>query len=154
MADCRLQLRRADSKFHAEARALGAVSCRCALAVAFLILGACASGSETPGVPWLLGATVRSLAGAPPTPADFHAAPVKVSETLKFTAIAAGADHTCAIAGDGDTYCWGSNRYQQLGSAVLTETCSNGRLSCSSTPVRLEDAPRFTALAASIWGTC
>ncbi len=141
------------SKYHAEPRRHGGVGRCCALVVLFLLSG-CASGSETPGAAWLLGATVRSLAGVPPTPADFYAAPVKVSETLKFTAIAAGADHTCAIAVDGDTYCWGSNQYRQLGSAVLTETCSNGRLSCSSTPVRLEAAPRFTALAASMWGTC
>jgi hypothetical protein len=87
-----------------------------------------------PSVPWLLGANIRSLAGAPPTPPDFYAAPVSVSETLKFTAITAGADHTCALAVGGDAYCWGSNQYQQLGSAALTETCGNGRLACSSTP--------------------
>jgi hypothetical protein len=84
--------------------------------------------------------------------AGFLRRAVRVNETLKFTAITAGgADHTCALTIDGDTYCWASNQYQQLGSAVLTETCSNGTLACSSAPVRLEDAPRFTALAASIW---
>ena len=34
----------------------------------------------------------------------------------------------------GDTYCWGSSQYQQLGSAVLSETCGNGTFACSSTP--------------------
>jgi alpha-tubulin suppressor-like RCC1 family protein len=135
-------------------RAVGAVIRYGTLAIAFVLLGACASDRETPSVPWLLGATVRSLAGVPPVRPDFYATPVRVSETLKFTAITTGADHTCALAVDGDTYCWGSNQYQQLGSAALTERCSNGRLACSSTPVRLADAPRFTALAASIWGTC
>src|SRR5687767_6437582 len=131
-----------------------ATASRCILAALFLLLGGCAGGRDTPGVPWLLGATVRSLAGAPPTPPDFYAEPVRVSDTLKFAAITAGADHTCALTMGGDTYCWGSSQYQQLGSAVLTETCGNGTFACNSTPVRLEGAPRFTAVAASIWGTC
>lgn len=77
-----------------------------------------------------------------------------MNDVLKFKAITAGADHTCALTIPGDTYCWGSGQYQQLGSAVLTESCGNGTFACSSSPVRLEAAPRFTALAASISGTC
>jgi alpha-tubulin suppressor-like RCC1 family protein len=126
----------------------------CILAVLSLLLGGCAAGRDTPGAPWLLGATVRSLAGVPPPPPDFYVEPVRVSDTLKFTVITAGADHACALTIGGDTYCWGSSQYHQLGSAVLTETCGNGTFACSSTPVRLEDAPRFTAIAASMWGTC
>jgi alpha-tubulin suppressor-like RCC1 family protein len=133
---------------------IGTASLHCILAASFLLLGGCAGDRETPGVPWLLGATVRSLAGAPPTPPDFYAEPVRVSDTLKFAAITAGADHTCALTMDGDTYCWGSSQYRQLGSAALTETCGNGTFACSSSPVRLEGAPRFTAVTAAIGGTC
>jgi alpha-tubulin suppressor-like RCC1 family protein len=125
-----------------------------ALAASCLLLGACASRGETPSLPWLIAANIRSLAGIPPTPPSFCKEPIRVSETLKFTAITAGLEHTCAVDIDGDTYCWGSNQYRQLGDAELTETCGNGTFACSSTPVRLEDAPRFTALAASMWGTC
>jgi alpha-tubulin suppressor-like RCC1 family protein len=133
---------------------IATASLHCILAALFLLLGGCAGGRDTPGVPWLLGATVRSLAGAPPTPQDFYAEPVRVSDTLQFAAITAGADHTCALTMDGDTYCWGSSQHQQLGGAVLTETCGNGTFACSSTPVRVEGVPRFTTAAASIWGTC
>lgn len=133
---------------------IGTASAHCIVVALFLVLGACASGRETPGVPSLLGATVRSLAGAPPTPPDFYTEPVRVSDILKFTAITAGADHTCALTIDGDTYCWGSSEQQQLGSAVPGETCGNGTFACSSTPVRVADAPRFTAVAAYRWGTC
>jgi alpha-tubulin suppressor-like RCC1 family protein len=134
--------------------AIGAVSRNGMLATLCVLLGACAGSEQRPSVPWLLGATILSAAGLPPARPDFYAAPVRVGDTLKFTAITAGADHTCAIDVGGDTYCWGSNQYQQLGTAVVTETCSDGRLACSSMPVRLEGAPRFTALAASIWSTC
>lgn len=137
-------------------RSIGAVTRHCALAASFLLLGGCVSSGDMPGMPWLLWATIRSLAGAPPAPPDFFAEPVRVSDTLRFTAITAGEAHTCALTFDGDTYCWGSNRYEQLGSAAVTETCGSGpgAFSCSSTPVRLEEAPRFTALAASLWSTC
>lgn len=130
-----------------------AVRC-CALATLSLQVGACANSERTPGVPSLAAATVLSMAGMPPKPPDFYDAPVRVGETLKFTAITAGAEHTCAIEVGGETYCWGSNQHRQLGNTVPAETCSGGRLPCSSTPVRLEESPRFTALAASLWGTC
>jgi alpha-tubulin suppressor-like RCC1 family protein len=126
------------------------IAIRCVLATSVLLLGACVAGRTLPGTEWLL----HTAAGGPSRPPAFHRSPVRVSETLKFTAIAAGADHTCAISVDGDTYCWGSNQYRQLGDAVSDETCANGSLACSSTPVLLENAPRFTALAASLWSTC
>ena len=34
---------------------------------------------------------------------------------LAFTSMHAGGDHTCALATDGATYCWGSNVFLQLG---------------------------------------
>lgn len=129
----------------------------CALTTSLFLLSACATNSgDTPGMPWLLWATARSLVGAPPMPPDFHAEPVRVSDALEFTTITAGGDHTCALTIDGDTYCWGANRYEQIGNAAVSESCGNGpgAFSCSSTPVRVEDVPRFTGLAASRWGTC
>lgn len=49
------------------------------------------------------------------------ATPVKVANLSKIRAIAAGANHTCAVDGNdtsgGDVYCWGSNSAGQLGSA-------------------------------------
>lgn len=126
------------------------------LAATFPFLGACARNEDMPGIPWLIGAAVRSLAGAPPTPPDFYAEPMRISDTPRFTAITAGGEHTCALTVDGDTYCWGSNRFEQLGSAAMTEACGSGAgtFPCSSVPVRLQVAPRFTALAASRWSTC
>src|SRR5690606_17898396 len=63
---------------------------------------------------------------------------------------------TCALTVDGETYCWGSNRYDELGDGGAAEICGNGpgAYSCSSTPVRVRAAPRFTSLAAMRRGTC
>lgn len=42
------------------------------------------------------------------------------------TAIAAGADHTCALLEDGQVYCWGYNWNGQLGISAGTETATDG----------------------------
>lgn len=41
--------------------------------------------------------------------------PVTVAGISGATAIAAGADHTCVVLGDGSVRCWGRDRYGQLG---------------------------------------
>lgn len=129
-----------------------AVGCFAALA-SCVLLGACATGGE-PNLPQMLAHAARALAGLPPSHPDYYAKPVRVSETLTFTSITAGGEHTCALDIDGNTYCWGSNQRRQLGSAQVTETCGRGTFTCSSVPVRLERAPRFTRLAGSMSGTC
>ena len=40
---------------------------------------------------------------------------VGTNETLKFVSVAAGATHSCAVSDDGNTWCWGSNSFGQLG---------------------------------------
>jgi len=38
------------------------------------------------------------------------------ADSLRFSVVATGVTHSCAIAGDGVLYCWGSNEQGQLGS--------------------------------------
>jgi alpha-tubulin suppressor-like RCC1 family protein len=38
------------------------------------------------------------------------------ADSLRFTTVAAGVTHSCAITGDGVLYCWGANDHGQLGS--------------------------------------
>jgi len=62
---------------------------------------------------------------------------------VQFTSIALGTNHTCAIATNGNTYCWGDNLYGQLGISdtsgyitkskpVLVDTASVGNIQFTS----------------------
>jgi len=71
------------------------------------------------------------------------AAPVRVRTTLRFTQIAAGMWHTCALTGDGIAYCWGQGGL--LG---------DGSTQRSTTPVRVAGGLAFKALDAGASHTC
>ena len=47
--------------------------------------------------------------------------PVAVDVNLKFTTIAAGGKHACAIAVGGRIYCWGANVAGEIGDGSKTE---------------------------------
>lgn len=72
-------------------------------------------------------------------------APQRVAESLgTFTAVSAGAEHACAIAG-GALYCWGANGRGQLGDGTITNRAS---------PVRIGTSVDWTAVSASVTHTC
>jgi len=73
------------------------------------------------------------------------ATPRPVLGGLKFTRIAAGANHTCGIALDSRVYCWGDNLRGQIGDPSV-------RLATAPTPV-LSDAI-FVDVAAGDEHTC
>jgi alpha-tubulin suppressor-like RCC1 family protein len=56
---------------------------------------------------------------------------------LTFVSISALGDHTCALTAAGEGYCWGQNRYGELG-APTTEQCAFG-IACSTSPIRVSD---------------
>jgi len=56
-----------------------------------------------------LGAGFRS------EPRVRHATPLPVVGAHAYLSIAAGSSHTCALAGDGQAFCWGLNEFGQLG---------------------------------------
>jgi len=51
---------------------------------------------------------------------------VPVTSGLKFRVLAAGGDHTCAIATSGATYCWGANANGQLGHGATGDAATPG----------------------------
>lgn len=64
----------------------------------------------------------------------------------RFVAVAAGAEHTCALDGDGRAWCWGSNSHGQLGVAK--------RHRGADAPVAVNGVTRFRAIAAGGEHTC
>lgn len=64
---------------------------------------------------------------------------------LRFTDIAAGARHTCAITADGRAFCWGANQFGQLG---------NGSHTSAASPVPAVTAPPFASVSAGFNHTC
>lgn len=76
---------------------------------------------------------------------QFVTAPVAVAGGHMFTDIAAGGDHACAVAAGGDAYCWGHNRYGQLGT---------GNTADSPVPVAVAGGLKFTSITAHQMVTC
>lgn len=60
--------------------------------------------------------------------------PTPVASALRFRSVSAGLGFACAVALDGDAYCWGSNTVGQLG---------NGSTASSPLPVRVSGSVRF-----------
>lgn len=67
--------------------------------------------------------------------------------TLRWTRIAAGAQHTCALTSEGIPYCWGRNEDGQLGDGTLVDR---------SVPVRVGGAggPTFVTIGTGYAHSC
>lgn len=87
------------------------------------------------------------LLGADSLPdGSLRARPVGVSTAARFTQIASGLNHTCALTTDGAAYCWGSNGAGQLGNGT-TDTVTH-------VPQRVGGLPALVSLSAGDDYTC
>jgi alpha-tubulin suppressor-like RCC1 family protein len=88
------------------------------------------------------------------TPAN-HPTPIPVAGGLRFRTIAAGAWHTCAIAYDGPTYCWGHNGDGRAGTP-LDSACVkyDQRIPCKLAPTAVSTELRFTNIALGAFTSC
>lgn len=66
-------------------------------------------------------------------------------EGFEASTVVAGDQHACALDRDGMAWCWGYNRFGQLGNGDTTE---------SPEPVEVESAPELVSLAAGRYFTC
>jgi alpha-tubulin suppressor-like RCC1 family protein len=71
-------------------------------------------------------------------------APASVPNLL-FATIAAGRTHTCGLTTSGDAYCWGDNRYGELG---------DGSTTSSGIPVRVAGGHSFATISVGENLTC
>ncbi len=70
--------------------------------------------------------------------------PTPVATSQRFTNISAGTDHTCALTPSGNVFCWGDNRFGQIGTAALFE----------ATPTQISFALTVVAISAGGDATC
>ncbi|UCD24184.1 MAG: Ig-like domain-containing protein [Gemmatimonadota bacterium] len=67
---------------------------------------------------------------------------------VRFEAVTAGGEHSCALTADGTAYCWGSNSSYQSGDSVTV------RYGQEHMPRRVATAARFVSLSAGAFHTC
>jgi len=79
------------------------------------------------------------------TSTEFRATPAEVIRLREVTALAAGANHTCALLATGTVQCWGGNFAGQLGDGTST-----GRV----TPAEVRQLRGVTALAVGFGHAC
>ncbi len=84
-----------------------------------------------------------------------RASPVPVLGGLSFVALSVGDGHTCGLVSDGTAYCWGRNESGQLGvgASAGPESCS-GSAACSTVPVPVASALRWSSISAGSGYTC
>jgi alpha-tubulin suppressor-like RCC1 family protein len=86
--------------------------------------------------------------------------PVAAQSTEKFSNVAVGRFHTCAVTTGGQVYCWGDNEDGELGAASLTSggcpAFGSGSSLCSMVPLKvgLPQEEMFTKVVAGLDHTC
>lgn len=76
---------------------------------------------------------------------------------VRFSSIAVGGLHTCALTAEGEAWCWGANDAGQSGlPAAMTEDCGEPihGWRCVPSPHAIESSLRFVALVAGAANTC
>lgn len=85
------------------------------------------------------------LGGGMQSPNGSSAVPLSVAGTIAFTAVTLGGSHTCGLDAAGLAYCWGQNRFGQLG---------NGSTLSVAEPVPVVGGLIFSSLDAGAVHTC
>lgn len=101
-------------------------------------------GIDTGGALWCWGNNSPGQLGIGSPPVQV-AVPTLVKSGTRFTAVAGGSDHTCAVDSDGLVWCWGANHQGQLGQGTTQQR---------TTPVRIASNLTFTQIAAGDRFTC
>ena len=85
-----------------------------------------------------------------------HPSPTLVGSLVQATAIAERSNHVCAIVGNGDVWCWGSNGFAEAGDGTTTgQPCLNANAAgCKPTPVSVVSIHDAVSIAAGFGHNC
>ena len=102
-------------------------------------------GLARDGTPYCWGYNMFASLGIGRADTLSYTIPVPVVGGHKFVSIHAGVFHSCGLTADGEAWCWGENRYGQLGAAT-TDNCG-ASTPCNVRPTAVGGGLRFTTLA-------
>lgn len=89
-----------------------------------------------------------------PGEAPCASAPVPVTTTERFIGLTAGGMHFCALTASGTAFCWGSDRFGQLGVLDTTDRCRSDSAPCARTPRGVVLGPPILDISAGDSHTC
>ncbi len=101
-------------------------------------------GLTSAGAAWCWGSDEFGQVGSDVI-AAISLVPTAVETELRYAAISAGGDHTCAVTGSGELWCWGRNDFGQVG---------DGSQVNRSLPVLVPSSSDFAAVTAGQDHTC
>lgn len=87
-----------------------------------------------------------------PLSASFATAPTRVAGGLRFRTLALGGLHTCGITTEGETYCWGSNKWGELGVGTISTAQFCGGVPCRPVPAPVVGIPELQEVRLGGWG--
>jgi alpha-tubulin suppressor-like RCC1 family protein len=80
------------------------------------------------GTAFCWGSNAGGKLGTGGPPGGGHTVPTPVAGHIAFQSISAGYFHTCAVARDGRTYCWGRNEQGEVGTTARTPSGAPARV--------------------------
>lgn len=116
---------------------------RCALATSGTVY--CWGDSQLSGLSDA-DTSIHNCSSDPINPYYCVSNPTPIASSERFTAIAAGSYHTCALATGGQVFCWGAGSSGQLGRGPDVDF--------SQLPAAIESTQRFRKLAAALERSC
>jgi alpha-tubulin suppressor-like RCC1 family protein len=116
--------------------------------------GAYTCGLTTGGLAYCWGINGFAQLGIGQSDSLTHPVPAPVVGGAQFAALAAGYQHTCALAADGTASCWGKNQFAELGSPPGTPACYHATESCSATPIPVSGGMAFAIIRPGLNTTC
>jgi len=97
---------------------------------------------------------VRDCSDDPRWPFPCGLTPTRVTSDRKFTRVTTGGAHTCAVADDGQSFCWGAAAEVGQSSPETVACPSSPTDRCVMTPSAVETSERFTQVDAGRRVTC